>query len=158
MNDDFEGRNLPELLALMHDIVVPAAPGWRPETAGWLILLGWLAGVGLIGAWHWRARRQRNRYRREAEAELDAIIAANDADSAPRIADLLKRTALSAFGRERVASMHGPAWAAFLAHTANDDPSVIDVADLLASAAYRPDVDGRALAPAARRWIRSHRV
>ena len=157
--DRFDGANLPQLLDLMHDIVVPDAPGWWPETPAWSLLAAWLIVMTGLGLWHWRAHRRRNRYRRDAEAELDAIMASgDDTRRAPQIAVLLKRTALTVFPRERVASMTGAAWAEFLTRTANDDRRVAELAPLIAAAPYRDDIESAAIESAARTWIRSHRV
>jgi hypothetical protein len=76
----------------------------------------------------WRAlvRWQRNRYRREALAALARIEAAIETGTAggiarnetlPALAELLKRTALTACPREQVAALTGPAWFAFLDQT-----------------------------------------
>jgi hypothetical protein len=155
----FEGLNLVDLLRLLHEIVVPESPSLLPQTRGWWVLAAWLAAVVLIGLAQWLAYRRRNRYRREAAAELAGIAAraaSQPAASAAAIAALVKRTALVAYPRERVAALHGRDWARFLCESANDDPVVSASAERIADAAYRCDVDGRALLDAARRWIRVH--
>ena len=161
MSDQYDGLNLVDLLALMHDIVVPSTPPFVPQTPAWWVLSAWLVSVFLIVTWHIRARWQRNRYRRAAESELDAITAAADADpagSAAKIAVLLKRTALAAYPRHDVAALAGNEWADFLARSSADDKLVRANAETIAHAAYRQDADGRELVAAARRWIRVHRV
>lgn len=50
--NDYEGLNLPQLLDLMHDIVVPDPVSWLPQTAGWLVMTGWLLVVVLLVAYH----------------------------------------------------------------------------------------------------------
>jgi hypothetical protein len=105
--------------------------------------------------------RRRNRYRRQAEAELDAIAARVDSEpaaAAAEIAGLVKRTALAAYPRGRVAALHGSDWAGFLRESTNDDATVAGAADRLAAAAYRPDAVGEGLVEPARRWIRKHRA
>lgn len=161
MSDRYADLSLPELLDLMHPIVEPDAVSWLPQTPGWWIVLGWSLGCGLLLIRHRRRRAAKNRYRRAAEAELDAIAIVSDSDplhAAEAIAELLKRTALSAFPRDRVATLTGPEWAAFLVRSAGNDESIAAVAARLSEAAYRPDADGRQLIEAARRWIRRHRV
>jgi hypothetical protein len=161
MSARYADLSLPELLDLMHPIVEPDAVPLLPQTPGWWIVFGWLAGLILLLAWHWRRRWLRNRYRREAEAELDAIALTVDTEprlAAEAIAELLKRTALSAFPRERVAALTGPEWAEFLVQTAGNDPAVADGAERLSEAAYRANADGHPLIAAARCWIRVHRV
>ena len=161
MNERYEGLNLVDLLALVHDIVQPAAPAFVPGTAGWWVLTTWLFAMAMILTISIARRRRRNRYRRAAEAELNSIALAADEDpaaNAARIAVLLKRTALAAYPRRRVASLTGPDWASFLIESSGGDSLVTARAESLAHAAYRKDVDGRELIPAARRWIRRHRV
>jgi hypothetical protein len=124
-------------------------------------VLGWLFAVVFLVAWQVVKRRRRNRYRRDALAELGAIASRRDiaADqAAQRIASVLKRTALVAYPRADVASLHGPDWARFLAESAGNDPQIANAADDLAAAAYRPDADPGALSGPARRWIRLHRA
>jgi hypothetical protein len=155
----FEGLNLVDLLRLLHEIVIPEAPSLMPHTPGWWVVAAWLVAVVLIGLSQWLAYRRRNRYRREAAAELETIAAsaaAQPAASAAAIAGLLKRTALAAYPRERIASLHGNDWARFLCESAHDDPIVSASADRIAAAAYRRDADGGGLIDAARRWIRVH--
>jgi hypothetical protein len=157
----YDGLNLPQLMELMHGLVVPEPVPWLPSTPGWWVLAGWLVAVALLGAGRLALRRRRNRYRREAAAELDTIEAQADGDpaaAAAQISILLKRTALAAYSRDRVAALHGAAWARFLEESADGDPVVAAAAERFASAAYRPDADGRELVAPARRWIRVHRA
>lgn len=157
----YDGLNLVQLLELMHELVMPEPMPWLPQTPGWWVLLGWLFAVLILSGWHLLKRRRRNRYRREALAALKSIdrhAELSPAESAQRIAALLKRTALAAYPRRDVAPLYGSAWAQFLRESANDDQQIADAAGLLADAAYRPDADGAALSDAARRWIRLHRA
>jgi hypothetical protein len=117
-------------LERLHDIVVPGPAPWWPLAPGWYWLIGFL--VVLTAAVLWRAlvHWQRNCYRREALAELarieaqieSAAIADRARDTSrnsvlPAMAELLKRTALTAYPREQVAALTGPAWFAFLDQT-----------------------------------------
>lgn len=157
----YDGLNLPQLLDLMHGLVMPGPVAWLPQTPGWWIVVGWLLAVLLLLAWQFARRRQRNRYRRDALTELRSIAAQTElgpAESAQRIAALLKQTALAAYPRKDVAALYGRDWAQFLRESAGNDPQIAEAADLLAAAAYRPDVDGSALTGPARRWIRLHRA
>jgi hypothetical protein len=157
----YDGLNLPELLDRMHGLAMPEPVPWLPQTPGWWIVLGWLVAVLLLVAWQVARRRRRNRYRRDALAELRAIETDSRTDpavAAQRIAGVLKRTALVAYPREQVAALYGSDWARFLRESSDDDPQVAGDADLLATAAYRPDTDPKALAGPARRWIRRHRA
>ena len=157
----YDGLNLPQLLNLMHDLVMPEPVAWLPQTPGWWIVLGWLLAVIVLLAWQFAKRRRRNRYRRDALAELKAIAAQPElgpAESAQHIAALLKRTALAAYPREDVAALYGADWAQFIKESAGNDPRIADAADRLAVAAYHPDADGSELNGPAQRWIRLHRA
>ena len=157
----YDGLNLPQLLELMHGLVMPEAVEWLPQTPGWWIVLGWLLAMLLLLAWQFVKRRRLNRYRREALAELRTIAARTElgpAESAQHIAALLKRTALAAYPRDDVAALYGADWARFIKESAGNDPYIADAADKLAAAAYHPDANGSELNGPAQRWIRLHRA
>jgi hypothetical protein len=154
----YEGLNLPELMALMHDLVMPEAVPWLPQTPGWWIVLGWLVAVLLLAIWRIVRRRRRNHYRREALAELKAIDLESGTEAAQHIASVLKRTALVAYRRSDVAGLYGTEWARFLTESAGNDRQVADAAEALAAAAYRPGADPKVLSGPARRWVRLHRA
>ena len=157
----YDGLNLPQLMDLMHGLAMPESVSWLPATPGWWIALGWLLAVAFIAAWQFARHRRRNRYRRDALAELDAITAEKQidpAESAQRIAAVLKRTALVAYPRADVAALYGADWSRFLTASADNDARIAAAADSLAAAAYRPDADPDVLAEPARRWIRRHRA
>ena len=161
MSERFDGLNLPQLLELMHEIVVPEPVPWTPQTPGWWVLLGWLLAVMALVIAAVVRRRRRNRYRREALALLDAVATQADmppTESARLVAEIVKRTALVAYPRKRVANLYGNAWAEFLCESAGNDKRINEAATQLATAAYRPDVDGKTLIPPARRWVRVHRA
>jgi len=157
----YEGRDLSQLLDLMHGLVVPSPVSLTPQTLGWWVALGWLLAVLMLAVCRVVARRRQNRYRREALAALKSIEADGAADpaaAARRIAVLLKRTALAAYPREDVASLYGDDWSRFLCESARNDERVLAGARQLAAAAYRPGMDGAALVAPARRWIEAHRA
>ncbi len=161
VGEKYEGLNLPQLLDLMHEIVIPEHVPWVPQTDGWWVLLGWLFAVAGLCAIKYLQYRRRNRYRREALDALDGIrkTAADDpAGSAAAVAALIKRTALAAWPRERVAALYGADWAEFLVRSAGDDPAVAKGAPRIARAAYDPASNGPDLIEPARRWIRKHRA
>jgi len=138
----------------LHDFYQPPPPSWRPQTIGWYavfaiaaLLLLWLA-VHLIRRWI------ADRYRREALHEL--------AQARPeQLSELLKRTALSLWPREKVASLSGDAWLKFLDGSARNDLFQSAPASLLEEIALRPvslsSEDESAVRKAAATWIRKHR-
>ncbi|HMQ95081.1 MAG TPA: DUF4381 domain-containing protein [Amaricoccus sp.] len=155
MNED--GAPAPTtLIDLLHELVEPAEPPpvtMTPQTWGWAVLAVLLA---LALAWlAWRAwRRWRaNAYRRAALAELAAA-----GDDPVAIAGILRRTALAAWPRERVASLTGRDWLAFLDATGGGGFAGGPGA-ALAVAPYRDDaVPVPGLGEAAALWVRRHRV
>lgn len=160
--------NTPAELQTLRELPLPPPVSYSPQTAGWAFVLAVLIVVALAGAWFAWRRYRRQRYRRRALAEV-ARIAERMTDTAQRaaaladIAGVLKRTALAAWPRERVAALSGEAWLTFLQHTyAFDEPS----GALLWLASYGPaqqraalnDADAQRLIDAARAWIVHHHV
>lgn len=155
MNEDGSSTptSLIDLLGRLEEPPEPVPVVMTPQTAGWAVLAALLA-LGL--AWlAWRAWR---RWRAAAyrRAALEALSAAGDDPAA--VADILRRTALAAWPRERVASLTGLDWLHFLDATGGDG-----FADgpgrALAEAPYRTEhapVPG--LGDAAAHWVRRHRV
>jgi hypothetical protein len=154
MNED--GPAPTTLIDLLNELVEPPEPApvaMTPQTWGWAVLAALLAlAVAWLGwrAWrHWRA----NAYRRAALAELAAA-----GDDPATIAEILRRTALAAWPRERVASLTGHDWLAFLDATGGSG-FTDGLGAALAVAPYR---DGRAtvagLGEIAASWVRRHRV
>jgi hypothetical protein len=159
----------PGVLQPLQELPLPAPVSWTPQTVGW-------AGVGVIvlgllawGIWAiWRHHRSQ-RYRRVALAQLAQIETALN-DPAQRvaaltaIAPLIKRTSLAVAPRERVASLGGEAWLAFLKATRGHFDARSGA--LLSLVSYAPAEqiaavsahDAQMLVTAARDWIEHHHV
>ncbi len=156
-------------LQQMHDIVMPGPPPWWPPAPGvyalGLTLLLLLAWGGWLGFLHWR----RNRYRRSALAELTRLEQDLTTGSDPALLSqlpvLLKRTALAAYGRKRVAALSGQPWLAFLDQSAGRPLFNHPAGQLLLRCDYGPPselakLDAETLRPllgAIRIWITTHR-
>jgi hypothetical protein len=133
----------------MHDLLLPPPVPLWPATPAWYLLGAVLLLALLWVAWRgWRAWRG-NAYRRAA---LRVLKTAQDP---AEVAAILKRTALAAWPRARVASLAGAEWAAFLRRSAPRARLTEATASALAQLAYAPTPDGE-LREAARRWIRLH--
>jgi hypothetical protein len=139
----------------LHDFYRPPAPAWTPQTAGWYVLFV-ITGVLVI----WMAVHQvrgwfANRYRRAALRELDVL-------SPNEFSGLLKRTALAAWPRERVASLSGTEWLKFLNEAAGDETFHSSPADRIEEIALQSVAlskeDEHALKETVATWIRRHRV
>lgn len=150
----------PASLDRLHDVITPApAPFWPPAPA-WYWLLGFV-GIALLfllakALRHW----QRNRYRREALALLK-----HSCQTPATLAELLKRVALSAWPRERVAALTGAQWLAFLDRSGRTPAFSQGPGALLEMAAYDSriaaslnETQRRALHDVTRHWIKHHRV
>jgi hypothetical protein len=139
----------------LHDFYQPPPPAWTPQTAGWYIVFTIVGLLLLWGVLHFIRGWTANRYRREALREL----AAAPVDG---ISALLKRAALSAWPREKVAPLSGDAWLRFLSASGGDDsfrcsPGMhVEEIALTPSALSSEEED--ALRKIAERWIRRHRV
>lgn len=153
----------PGSLDHMHDIVTAVpAPLW-PPAPGWYVVLALLA-LGLFAMLYWSWRHWlANAYRREALARCDAIM--HNASPATRVAELaeiLKRTALTAYPRETVASLTGDDWILFLdQHARSSDFGQSATAHELFNATYdkptgSPSTDAQQAYDLVCRWIRRH--
>jgi hypothetical protein len=161
MADDYEGLSLPQLLDLMHDLVVSPPVSLAPATPAWAVLFGWSVAVAVLAALKWRQRWRADAYRREALRVLELIARDTTVDAAAcagRVSALLKRTAMIAFSRREVAGLYGDAWAQFLVSSAGDDATIRAHAPQFARASSDPAADGRAMLAPARHWIRVHRA
>lgn len=160
----------PTSLDRLHDLVVPPPVPWWPLAPGWNWVLGFLLlaaiALGLQAFIDW----QRNRYRREALAELarqEAVLAdpARRLVAVAAIAELVKRVALTAWPRERVAGLTGPAWTEFLQLSVETKNNSSGFGELLEDGAYDPrkgaEVDPetlRQMTEGVRHWLIHHRV
>jgi len=139
----------------LHDFYQPPPPVWTPQTPGWYVLFA-LAGLTIIGlATHFIRRWLANRYRREALRELALL-------TPQRFSELLKRTALTVWPREKIASLSGPAWIEFLNKSSHKTLFSNAPADRIEEIAIKPQSisleDEQALRQVAAVWIRRHRV
>lgn len=141
------------MLAQLAPLREPLAVGWWPLAPGWWALLS-LAVIVLIALTIWyRRRRQKNRYRRLALLELAHLR--EQRAKRDQLNWLLKAAALRAFPQERIASLHGQSWLAFLASTCRGiSPAAFDELDELYQRERSPVSD--TLFDAAEHWIRRH--
>jgi Domain of unknown function (DUF4381) len=142
-------------LGSLHNFCQPPPPPWTPQTVGWYVLF---AVIGLLVIWLTRRAIRRwiaDRYRREALREL--LATAPDGFSA-----LLKRVALAAWPREKVASLNGDAWLNFLNETSGDNAFRHAPGNRIEEIALRPKTvsteDSQTLREIVANWIRRHRV
>jgi hypothetical protein len=148
----------PGSLENLHDLVMPVPVSWWPPAPGWVIVSALL--VMVLGWWLIRAIQhwQSNSYRREALVLLEKI-----GGSEAELPTLIKRVALSAYPRERVASLTGEQWLAFLDQTGHTNVFTMGAGRWLARLAYEPQLTAslsttelNGLRTAVRDWILRH--
>lgn len=152
MNEEFEGLNLVELLALLEAPLEPEPISMWPATEGWLWLGGALAAGLAWLAWRMIKRWRAGAYRRAALRALEG--ADNDA---ARIALVLRRTALAAYPRARIAALHGEAWLRFLDQSADMRAFLNGPGAALARAAYAETPADPELGRLGRLWVKRHK-
>ncbi|MEM7145274.1 MAG: DUF4381 domain-containing protein [Verrucomicrobiota bacterium] len=103
----------PASLDNLRDLVTPPPAPWWPPAPGWFVLGAIAFAAALVLALRAYRSHQQNAYRRQALRELETT------DSPQEIAAILKRTALAAYPRSKVASLSGSAWTDWLTTTSN---------------------------------------
>lgn len=159
----------PSALKPLQELPLPEPVSWAPHTIGWLAVAVLLIASAMWAGWSGWRRYKRERYRRVALVELAEIeVALNDAQrrtaALAAIPTLLKRTSLAAAPRERVASLSGDEWLAFLKRTQGrfDERS----GALLELVSYAPAEQIASITPleietllsVTRDWIQRHHV
>ena len=142
----------------LRDIHLPApVPLWPPAPGWWLLAL--LMVLLLVATvWLWK-RHRRTAYRRAAFKELQHLQQAlrqGQADTAiiSELSILLRRAAISRYGRDQVASLNGKAWLEFLDRSGRTTQFSTHAQALL-EAPYRRDASTQAepLLTLAQRWL-----
>jgi len=133
----------PTSLQNLHDIISPQPVSWLPPAPGWyalglsiFLLCSWFS-VQKYLAW------KRNQYRREALIELDELekqLADSDKYQhvLPQLPELVKRTAIAAYGRSEVASLTGDDWLGFLDKTGSTHLFTKENGRLLQDCSFQP--------------------
>lgn len=150
-NAAVDNDSLVGLLNQLAEVPDPSPVSMVPQTAGWLVVAGGALAVAAWRGWRMWQHYRTNAYRRAA---LKALERATDDPAA--VSGILKRAAMVAYGRRRVAGLSGQAWVAFLAETGAGEFGET----VLARAAYQraPAVADPQLLAAARQWVTSHKV
>lgn len=151
-------------LAALHPLRQPEPISWWPPAPGWWLLAAVLIAAALFLARGVTGRRRRQRYRREALAELARLRESDLLHSQPgsavtAINATLKRAAITAAGRERIAALHGAAWVDFLNGLLQEGEAGFEAGWF--EAAYRPgdakQVPVDQVLDRAEHWLRRHR-
>ncbi|PIE69809.1 MAG: hypothetical protein CSA21_00375 [Deltaproteobacteria bacterium] len=141
----------------LHDIRLPAAPGWWPPAPGWWLLL-MVVVVLLLVLWRLVWRWQRLGYRRQALARLRQLEVAADLDLPELLAEvsaLLRRAALCAYPDGRSTTLVGEERLRFLDAGIGTEAFTNGPGSCLADGPYAPscspDIPG--LIAVCRRWL-----
>ena len=150
-------------LAQLKDIHLPDPVGVWPLAIGWWLLAIVIVAI-IVGGILWLRRRyKKNAYRREALAYLEALQArAQDHDPiavATQLSSLLKRVAITLFGRHDTAGLNGSAWLRFLDEKGSTDAFSQGPGKVLGDDLYKPNpqVDLTALFQLSKQWIEKQR-
>lgn len=153
----------PEDLPL-RDIHLPAPIGWWPPAPGWWALLILLTGIFLLLLWLWRKRQEQRQldWFGLAKVELEHLQTRYRNEPLILVRELsvlLRRVAISLYGRERVAGLTGNAWLSFLDKTAGKNLFKDKFDNLLTEIPYRADAEAetRALIAAIHEWLKLQR-
>jgi len=146
MNED------PASLDRLHGLAVPEPVSLWPLAPGWWLLLALLLLAAAVAVIRFVRKHRADAYRRAALAELESLESTTD------VIGLLKRTALSAWPREEVASLGGERWITWLGETGTS-PVPSGLRSVLVQTPYR--APGAEVPPALRNfvadWIHTHR-
>ena len=151
--------NQQDLLSQLRDIHLPEPVSWWPPAPGW-----WLVAFVTLAAlsaflYFLRRRIVKNRYRKVALKMLSELDGQdNGLVQLEEISALLRRVAIQAFGREKVAVLAGEAWLAFLDKTGRTTDFSTGVGRVLGSDLYRPSVEADVgqVQLIAKKWIKEH--
>lgn len=127
------------------------------DTVGWPILGGLLLLGMLVAGYFWFRHYQRNQYRREALKSLDLI----KQDQALEVFVVLKRTAIHAFGREKVGALSGTEWLKFLDSTGKDVRMLSQgrqIQSVIYEGVQLPSEAHRQILSNAKLWVKTHAV
>ena len=144
----------------LRDIHLPDAVSWWPPAPGWWLLLGLVALLVFVALRRWRRGRGRRAAVCRARRELAAIRQAfklrpDRADLVKALSALLRRLAMSLYGRREAAALTGEGWLAFLDQKAGGHEFTRGAGRDLIEAPYRPDpeFDHAALLQLVSGWI-----
>jgi hypothetical protein len=151
-----------QLLNNLHDIHLPEPVSfWPPAIGWWLLALLVLVGIGLF-VWMVR-RKKRITWQKTALAQLQQLHASYQKNNKKdefisALSVLVRRSAIAAHDRRRVANLTGDAWLKFLDNSGNTNIFTNGAGRALAVAPYSPnaDIDAGQLKNAVEHWIHNN--
>jgi len=97
----------------LHDIIVPEAITFFPLTPGWVMVFWLLLSLFFHFGYKQYRQYQANTYRRDAAHEL-ATLKSESKGHAIALLSLAKRVGISAYGRDKIATLNEDAWWDFM--------------------------------------------
>lgn len=129
---------MPEIdLSPLKDVHLPPEPLFFPPAIGWWLIMGVILTFSLLMIlffYFWKLSPKRYALRLLKKIEVQKLPLA---ETGVQLDVLLKRVALIAFPREKVASLSHKEWADFLIHHGNGTLSA-EQADFIVSSVYLP--------------------
>jgi hypothetical protein len=148
----------------INDIHLPEAIGWWPLAPGWWVVVCLLLAVMVFLFWRWRKQQHsaREGMLEMALRELERLPRQYGKDSKTLLRELsvlLRRVAISRYGRQQVSGLTGMQWVEFLDKQAGKKLFQGRFEAALTELPYRPETQAEtaALMQAIREWIRLQR-
>jgi hypothetical protein len=146
----------------LRDIHLPAPVGWWPLAPGWWVLLCLLVGGVVFLFWWWKRKKPTVNGLELALRTLDQLqgkYGKNTKALLRELSVLLRRVAISQYGRQQVSGLTGGAWLDFLDEKAGTNLFKGKFDSLLTELPYRAEtqVETGALTQAIREWIKLQR-
>ena len=148
-------------LSNLKDIHLPSTVSWWPPAPGWWILVLLFILLTVLFAWWLYLRYERGRPRIEALHILKNLQVKHDKSPDPlttlrTLSKLLRRTALSFYQQEEVASLQGEDWLKFLDKTGKTSEFTLGAGKIFGTNLYQPepDFDIEVLFPLVSKWVK----
>ena len=152
--------NSSDPLSQLRDIHLPQAVGWWPPAIGWWIIAILLIAA-IVGGLYWLLwRHKRLAYKREAMAEMTSIRTGylesqDDQKLLSELSSLLKRTAITRYGRDEIAGLAGEQWLNFLDRTGQTSEFTQGSGRIITNRfSPQPKVDSSELLNAVEHWLK----
>ncbi|HFC92895.1 MAG TPA: DUF4381 domain-containing protein [Leucothrix mucor] len=135
-----------DALANLKDIHLPTAVSWWPLAPGWWVLLAlFFLMIALAVILYIRSQRKTSQ-EIIVEQALHLFHQLQQQSLSPKdlimaLSELLRRTAISLYGRDEIANLAGDEWLHFLNKRGSTKAFTNGVGRALAEQPYRPDVD-----------------
>ena len=141
----------------LHDLYEPPPVPFRFETPAWYFVGGLFFIAAIIIMVQQLRKFIKNRYRRHALRELAELE--NSSEVFPQLFVVLKKTAMYAFGRDKVGQLYGEEWLSFLEKTGRE-VSLTGYREQISDALYAgkgiESETQKMILLNAKKWVRTH--